>query len=272
MPLDPAAVLTLALPLLVAGLLGGVLAGLLGVGGGIVIVPILFNLFTATDIAEAVRMHLAVGTSLSTIVVTSIASARAHHHRGSLDARLFRAWAPWIALGVVVGTIAAGYASADALKRVFGVIALGVAGYMAFVPAGVALAEKPPEGVLRGALGIGIGGFSTLMGIGGGSLTVPVLVLSSVPVRRAVGTSAAIGLIIAVPGSIGFAVAGWGRPDLPPFSLGYVNLLGFALIVPLTVWTAPIGARIANTIDTRWLKAAFAAFLALTSVRMLFDL
>lgn len=268
MTYDPSTIALMAGALLVAGAFAGVLAGLLGIGGGIVIVPALFYLFTLLDIDPAIKMHLAVGTSLSTIIATSLSSIRSHHRRGAVDWPLLRSWGPAVAVGVVIGTVVAGLVSGEVLTGVFATMALLVAANMAFQPESARLADRLPGGPVRFVIGSLIGGFSAMMGIGGGTFTVPTLVMCSYPIRRAVGTAAAVGLIIAVPGTIGFMIDGYGRPELPPFSLGYVSVLGFVIIAPMTVMTAPLGARIAHTINTRWLRWAFALFLALTSLRM----
>ncbi|MEQ8966444.1 MAG: sulfite exporter TauE/SafE family protein [Azospirillaceae bacterium] len=269
--IELSALLPLAGALVAAGAFAGVLAGLLGVGGGIVIVPALYHLFATIGIDDSVRMHVAVGTSLSTIIATSISSMRAHHRRGSVDWGLLKSWGPAVAVGVLVGTALAGAASADALEAVFGVVALLVALYMAFAPATLRLAQDLPRGLPKLGIGTVIGTLSAMMGIGGGSLTVPVLTLCGVDIRRAVGTASGVGLIIAVPGTIGFAVSGWGTPGLPPGSLGYVSVVGFAVLVPTTVLCAPLGARLAHTIPQPVLRRAFAAFLAITAIRLLIE-
>lgn len=258
--------------LLIVGVFAGLLAGLLGVGGGIIIVPALFQLFTVLDIDPAVRMHLAVGTSLSTIIVTSISSLRAHNRKGSVDWELLKRLGPGVAIGVIAGTVIAGLVSGEVLTAVFATLALLVAVYMAFAPEELRLAETLPTGATRFTVGGGIGAVSAMMGIGGGTLTVPTLVVCNYPIRQAVGTSAAVGLIIAVPGTIGFIVAGLGTEALPPLSLGYVSLLGFAILVPMTALAAPWGAKLAHAIRPRLLRLAFAAFLAVTSIRLFYSL
>lgn len=266
---DPGWAVAFAAGLLVAGAVAGVLAGLLGVGGGIVVVPVLFHVFTALGIPEAVKMHLAVGTSLATIIPTSIVSARAHRKRGGVDVALLRLWGPWVLLGVLGGATLANAAKGATLTAVFAVVALAVAANMAFRPEGRALAAGLPGASAQRAIAVVIGGFSALMGIGGGTLGVPVLSAFGYPIRRAVGTAAAIGLIVSVPGAAGFVWAGLGAPGLPPGSLGYVNLVGVALIVPTTMLAAPLGAHLAHSIGTAGLRKAFALFLFLTSLRML---
>lgn len=265
---DPLFLATFAGVLLLTGAVAGVLAGLLGVGGGIVIVPVLFNLFPFLGIDESVRMHLAVGTSLATIIPTSIMSARAHARRGSIDGALLKSWGPAMFLGVALGTVLGAGARGEVLTAIFAVVALLVAANMAFRREDMILAASLPAGLLRHAMGAVIGGFSVVMGIGGGTLSVPVLTAFNMAIRRAVGTASALGFIIAVPGTIGFIIAGLDVPALPPGSLGYVNLIGFALIVPTTMLTAPLGARIAHTISPSLLRKAFALFLFATSLRM----
>jgi len=269
---DPLFLATFALILLATGTVAGVLAGLLGVGGGIVIVPVLFNVFPLLGIDEAVRMHVAVGTSLATIIPTSIVSARAHHRRGSMDVGLLKSWGPAVFVGVLVGSYVGGAVGGPTLTLIFAVVALLVAINMAFRKEGMVIAESLPNGILRYAMGAFIGAFSVVMGIGGGTLSVPILTAFNYPIRRAVGTAAALGLIIGLPGAIGFILAGLDVPDRPPGSLGYANLIGFALIVPATMLMAPVGARIAHTINPSMLRKAFAVFLFLTACRMFYSL
>jgi uncharacterized membrane protein YfcA len=214
-------------------------------------------------------MHVAVGTSLAAIVPTSIMSARSHDKRGAVDRDLLRLIGPGILAGSIVGVLVAAIARGWVLSLVFGVVALAVSIHMTFTPEGFRLADKLPSRWATRAIGAVIGFFSSLMGIGGGTLTVPVLSLHNYPIRRAVGTSAACGLIISLPGAIGFAITGFGRPDLPPLSLGYVSLIGILMIVPSTLLMSPVGARLAHTIPPRALRLAFALFLFVTAVRML---
>ncbi|MEM8552778.1 MAG: sulfite exporter TauE/SafE family protein [Pseudomonadota bacterium] len=258
--------------LAMAGAAAGLIAGLLGVGGGIVIVPVLFTLLPLAGVPDDLRMHVAVATSLATIIATSIVSARSHYRRGGVDMGLLRSLAPAIVVGVLVGVFAGGRASGAALTLIFALIALTVAIHMAFLKSLVISEKGVPRGAGRQGIGFVIGAVSVVMGIGGGTLSVPIFSLFGMDVRRAVGTAAAIGLIIAVPGTIGFAVAGLGVAGLPPLSIGYVNLVGFALVAPLSMLLAPVGARIAHNIPRVWLSRAFAVFLAATSVRMLLTL
>jgi uncharacterized membrane protein YfcA len=217
-------------------------------------------------------MHLAVGTSLATIIPTSIVSARAHHRRGAVDIELLKSWGPAVLVGVLIGTAIGGFVKGQVLIGVFAVVALAVAANMAFRPEGSTVSDHLPVGGWQHAIGVVIGVFSAMMGIGGGTLSVPILGAFSYPIRRAVGTASAIGLIIAVPGAAGFVLAGLDVPARPPASLGYVNLIGFALIVPTTILAAPFGAKIAHTINPGVLRKAFALFLFLTSLRMIYGL
>lgn len=269
MNLDLTHLLLFAIALLLTGCLSGFLAGLLGVGGGIIVVPILYMLFPALGVAEEIRMHLAVGTSLATIIPTAITSARAHYAKGGLDPALLRALAPTILVGVVAGSLFGGKASGHTLTLIFAVVAALVAIYMALRRDSWIIAPALPSSPwLRAPIGLFIGWFSVLMGIGGGTLSVPILSAFGVEVRRAVGTASAVGILIGVPGVLGFIATGWGNPLLPPLSLGYCSLIGCALIVPASMLTAPYGVRTAHAISPALLRRAFALFLSLTSLKM----
>ncbi len=260
----------LVVALAITGTIAGLLAGLLGVGGGIVIVPVLYHLFTLLGVDESVKMHVAVGTSLATIIPTSFISAKSHKAKGNLDEPLFKSLVLPLFIGVVIGSFASGYVSGDVLSIVFASIALLVAANMAFRSNAKPVAENLPRSPFKQIMGTFIGGFSTLMGIGGGTLSVPILNAFNVPMHRAVGTAAAIGMVISIPGAIGFLLNGWTVENTPPLTIGYINLIGFALIVPMTMWMAPVGARMANATTATRLKLAFAFFLFITAVRMFY--
>jgi uncharacterized protein len=261
----------LAAMLLAAGIVAGTLAGLLGVGGGIVVVPVLFHTFSQLGIAPEVRMHAAVATSLSTVAVTAFRSARSHHELGSVDTKILARWLLPVALGSALGTALAAALSGPALTWVFVSIALAVACHMAFGRPEWRLADAPPEGLAGSAIAGVVGLVSAMMGLGGGTVGVPTLTLLGVPIHRAVGTAAGLGSAIAIPGAIGLALAGIGVPGRPPGSIGYLNAIGFALIVPTTWLAAPLGARFAHAVSRTALRRGFALALAIVSVRMLID-
>ncbi|MCA8882653.1 MAG: sulfite exporter TauE/SafE family protein [Rhodobacteraceae bacterium] len=268
MAFDPMLIL-FALLLALTGAVAGLLAGLLGVGGGIVIVPVLFMLSGVMEIPADVAMHMAVGTSLATIIPTSISSARSHHRKGAIDWDLLKGWAPFVFLGAGLGGLLAKVFSSDVLTGIFGCVAMIVAVNMV-LPRQIILAPAPPASVAgRGILATLIGGFSALMGIGGGTLSVPILTLCSFPVHRAVGTASAFGLVIAVPAVLGFIWAGLDVPGRPPLSLGYVHIPAAVLIFSVSVFSAPQGSRLAHWLSPPRLRLAFALFLGLSAFRML---
>ena len=268
MPFDPVFLLVIA-ALAATGMVAGLLAGLLGVGGGIVIVPVFFWGLGIAGLIPDIASHLAVGTSLATIIPTSISSMRAHHRKGNVDLILLKRWGVTIFLGAALGGIAARFIPGEVLRSIFGVVALLVAVNMA-LPKQFTVASAPPVSRwLNGIISTIVGFLSSLMGIGGGTLSVPILTSFSAPVHKAVATAAALGLLIAIPGTIGFIWAGWGHPDLPPLSLGYVSLPAVLVIAPFSFLFAPIGARIAHALNPRPLKLTFALFLGITAARML---
>jgi uncharacterized membrane protein YfcA len=261
--------LQLAGMMLATGIAGGILAGLLGVGGGIVIVPVLEFALSVIGVDPAVRMHVAVATSLATIIPTSISSARSHRKRGAVDSDLLRNWGAPIFLGSVGGVLLASQVGGWVLAAVFGFVAIGVAVKMLLPLDGKHIAQTVPAGPTGKAIPAGIGTISSMMGIGGGTLSVPTLTLFAVPIHRAVGTSALFGLLISLPAALAFVVTGWGNPLLPVGSLGYVNAIGLAIIAPFTYLFAPLGAKIAHALPKRQLGMAFGAFLLIVGVRML---
>ncbi len=262
----------LALALLAAGVIAGLLAGLLGVGGGIVLVPVLFQAFAVLDVDESVRMHLSVATSLAAIIPTTLRSLMKHHERGAVDYAILRVWAPGIVLGVLVGAVVADYSSGDTLTLIFAVFALVFALNLGFVKESWRLGTRVPGGVQGAGLAGVMGALSTLMGIGGGTFGVTSLTLFGVPIHRAVATAAGFGLVIAMPGTIGYIVAGWGEPLRPAYSLGYVSLVGLALIVPATWVATPLGVALAHSLERTTLRRIFALFLVIASVRMFWEL
>lgn len=257
--------------LVIAGLVAGFLSGLLGIGGGGVLVPVLYEAFGAAGVSEDVRMHITLGTTLAVIAPTVLSSLRAHHARGAVDMEIVRRMGPWIFIGVTLGIIVAKGASSEALRWVWVIFGSLLALKMALGRDDWKLSDtmpKPPW-LEVGAFAIGL--ISTLMGIGGATFTVPLLTLHGKPLLNAVATATGIGPIIAVPGIIGYILSGWNEPGLPPFSLGYVSL-GALLIAPLGVIAAPYGVRTAHGISKRKLELAFAAFIACVVARFLWTL
>jgi uncharacterized membrane protein YfcA len=263
--------LVLALAMLATGCVAGVLAGLFGIGGGIVIVPVLEAVLGFLGVDPAIRMHIAVATSLATIIPTSISSARAHHRRGAVDIDVVKRWAVFILLGALAGTWIASQVHSRVLAAVFATLALLVALKMVFLPQSRNLTEAVPRGIWVPVIPTAIGCFSSMMGIGGGTFSVMTLTLFNEPIHRAVGTAALFGLVISLPGTIGFILTGLDDPRLPPGSLGFVNYLGFAVIAPTTVLMAPVGARIAHAFSAKKLGILFGVFLASASARLFYQ-
>jgi len=258
-----------ALGLLLTGLVGGLLAGLLGVGGGIIVVPVLYHVMTVLGVDESVRMHVTIGTSLATIIPTTYSSVVAHSRKNAVDWALLKRWSIPMLVGVLAGSALAAWASGRALALVFGIVALPIAVHFAFNGESRRISDRLPGGAAGLALPVFIGGISTMMGIGGGAVGVPVMTLCGVPIHRAVGTASAFGALISVPGTAVAIMTGWQAHALPPWSLGYVNLPGFALIAPTSFFAAPFGAEIAHMVDRRRLRKIFALFIAIISASML---
>lgn len=254
--------------LLASGALAGTLAGLLGIGGGVIIVPTIALVFEHQGQDPAIIMHVAIGTSLATIVMTSLSSIRAHQRRGAILWPIFRAITPGILVGGMLGAVIADHIPGDTLKVAFALFILVVAAQMASGLATKPHRRLPPPPGMFGA-GAVIGGISALMGVGGGSMSVPFLTWCNVSVRNAVATSAAIGLPIALAGTAGFVVAGWAAASRPELSVGYVNLPAFLGIVAASMATAPFGARLAHQVPEIALKRIFAVLLTLISLRLL---
>jgi len=255
---------------LLLGTFAGFMAGLLGVGGGAVMVPILTTIFLAEGFARSEVVHLALGTSMAAIVFTSISSLRAHHAHGAVIWKIVRGITPGILAGTFGATFIAARAPTTALTIFF-------AAFMSYVAVQMLLNIKPkPHRELPGlfgmsAVGVGIGGISALVAIGGGTMSVPFMTWCNVKTQHAIGTSAAIGLPIAVAGSIGYIVNGWQHADLPSATLGFVYLPALVLLVLMSMMTAPFGARLAHRLPVATLKRVFAGILALLIAKMLWS-
>ena len=253
------------------GSLAGMMAGLLGIGGGIVIVPVLAMVFENQGVDISVLMHVAIGTSLATIVTTSLSSIRTHHQHGAIHWDVFRVITPGIILGGVIGSLVADAIPGDKLKLIFTLFMFVVAYQMS-----QGMATKPhrclPARPGMFAAGGMIGSVATLMGIGGGSMSVPFLTWCNMPVRNAVATSAAIGLPIALVGTAGYIFTGWDVAARPAWSVGFINLPAYIGIVIASTIFAPLGAKLAHRIAEKTLKRIFAVFLVIVGLKMLSSL
>jgi len=263
--------LPILMALMACGVVAGLLAGLLGVGGGIVIVPVLYFIFQLLGISPSTAMLVATGTSLLTIVPTSISSIKAHHGRGNVDFGILKLWAPCIVLGVVVGVSFATSVSGLIATTIFGCVAILVSLNMLFRAKSAALFPALPNKIGQGVLASIVGVISVIMGIGGGTLGVPILSAFNIPAHRAVGTAAAFGFIIALPGALLMLLLGTTPADAPEGTYGLVNVYGFLVIVPLTVLMAPVGVKLGSRLNAVMLKRVFALFLAISGMRMLYQ-
>ena len=263
----------LAVSLIAAGAVTGLLAGLFGVGGGAVIVPVLYEVFRVIGVPEEVRMPLVVGTSLAVIIPTSIRSYRAHLAKGLVDTSIIKIWAVPVVLGVLGGSFIARYAPPDVFKAVFVAVAFASAMRLLFASDRWKLGDDMPGPFLMRIYGLIIGVLSALMGIGGGQLSSLFMTFYGRPIHQAVATSSGLGVLISIPGALGYIYAGWPKMDiLPPLSLGYVSLIGFLLFIPTSIWTAPIGARLAHRLSKRRLEVAFGIFLLVVCARFFWSL
>lgn len=263
----------LAVSLVAAGAVTGLLAGLFGVGGGAVIVPVLYEVFRVIGVPEEVRMPLVVGTSLAVIIPTSIRSYRAHLAKGLVDTSIIRTWAVPVVLGVLGGSLIARYAPPDVFKAVFVAVAFASAMRLLFASDRWKLGDDMPGPFLMRIYGLIIGVLSALMGIGGGQLSSLFMTFYGRPIHQAVATSSGLGVLISIPGALGYIYAGWPKMDiLPPLSLGYVSFIGFLLFIPTSIWTAPIGARLAHRLSKRRLEVAFGIFLLVVCARFFWSL
>ena len=261
--------------MLLAGLFAGFVAGMFGIGGGFVVVPALAAVLTVlphTGGNEHI-MHVAIGTSLATIFFTSLRSVQAHAKRGAVDWSILKGWLPWVVAGVIAGVALTSFMDGNQLKIAFGVflIPLGLQFIFRILGRKTKTEENLPTGPVRAALGSGLGAFSSLLGIGGGTPAILIMTMSGVKMHRAVATAAGFGTIIAVPGAIGSMITGFGQPNLPVGSIGFVNLIALASITAMSILTAPLGAAAAHSLDPVKLKRIFGCYLLLTSFFMLKD-
>lgn len=264
---DISALLPMIVLLLTIGAFAGIIAGLLGVGGGIVLVPAFFYMFSHLGYGGPQLMQVCLATSLATIMATSMRSVMAHHRKGAVDWAILRSWAPWIVAGAIVGVFVASNVKSTTLQAVFGALALIAGLYMAFGREAWRLGQIMPAQPTRGILATTIGFLSVLMGIGGGTFGVPMMSLYNVPIHRAIATASGFGMVIAVPSVIGFLFL--QIDQAPPYTLGAINLPAFLIVIGTTLLATPWGVRLAHSMNPKPLKRAFAVFLVLVALNML---
>lgn len=267
--LAPADLVPIVVALAAAGVAIGFLAGLFGVGGGAISVPVFFEAFRLTGSPDAAAMPLAVGTSLAMIVPTAFLSAREHARRGTVDMDVLRAWALPILVGVALGSVLASIAAPELFQIVFAAVATMMALRMLLGGAGWRIADALPGRIALSAYGIVLGLVSALMGIGGGAISTLILTLHGRPIHEAVSTSAGVGVLIAIPGALGYVLAGWGEPRLPADALGYVSLLAVAVTLPTALLMTRLGVRLAHRLSRQTLSRAFGLFLLAVAFRFL---
>lgn len=253
-------IVTFALAIAASGVVSGLLAGILGIGGGAVLVPVFYQVFGLLEVDEAVRMHLSVGSSLAIIVPTSIRSFTGHYARGVVDTALLRNFLVTIPIGVVLAAATAAYISSAGLRIIFAVLILIIGLRMLFNRENWRLGSDLPGRAGQFGVGFVIGYLSTLMGIGGGLMNNTFMTLFGRPIHQAVATSSGVGVMIAIPGTVGYIWAGWGDPLLPIFSTGFINWVAVALVIPIALIVTPYGVRIAHALKKRQLEIGFGVF------------
>ena len=267
MPID-FNIFILCIIFIVSGACAGLIAGLLGVGGGIILVPVLFHGFDFMGVPDNIRMYCAVGTSLAVIMITGLRSAYLHYMQGTVDLMLLRRWTPFLIFGVILGSVTVGFINTRILILIFGCVSFGISIYLMLKNSFSYSIDFSPRLSLQYVMASLIGFISSLMGIGGGIFSVTLLVLSGYSIHKAIGTSAAFGFFIAVTGTIGFIFAGKFEHSLPLYSIGYVNVLAVILLIPLIWVTVAWGTRISHRFSRRKLEYVFSVFLMGTAIRM----
>ena len=261
-----------AAAVVVSGIFSGLLAGLFGIGGGAVVVPVFYQVFGLLNVDESVRMHLSVGSSLAIIIPTAIRSFAAHRARGAVDIELLKQFLLPVPLGVILASLVAASISSEGLRIIFAVLALVFGLRLLFNRESWRLGSQIPENPWLAIVGVVIGFFSTLMGIGGGIMNNTFMTLYGRPLHQAVATSSGVGVLIAIPGTIGYIWAGWGNPFLPVASTGYINWIAVALIIPIALIVTPWGVRMAHWMSRRHLETAFGLFCLFVSARFFVSL
>ena len=261
--------------LLIASGIAGFLAGVFGIGGGAILVPVFYQMFGELGVDELVRMHLSVGTSLAIIVPTSIRSFLSHRKRGNVDLELLRSWVFVVPAGVVLASLITAFISGAGLRVIFAFVAIIVGAKLLFAKESWQLGSELPQNPLRAIAGVLIGFFSTFMGIGGGVMNNTFMTLYGRPMLQAISTSSGVGVLISIPGTVGYILAGLASTNaasLPDYSFGYVNLLTVAFIIPTTLLFAPLGVRAAHALSRRQLEVAFGIFMFVVAGRFLASL
>jgi uncharacterized protein len=266
-------IVLLALWIAGAGILVGVLAGLFGIGGGAIIVPVLYEVFRVLGVPEDVRMQLCIGTSLAIIVPTTISSYLGHKKKGAAIANVVRIWALPAVIGVAIGSLTAAYAPSPVFKIAFVIFASFVATRMLFGADRWKLGDELPDGPVLRIYGFITGLFASLVGVSGGAVSNAVLTLYGQPMQRAVATSAGVGVPITIAGTVGYMLAGWRHlPELPPLSIGFVSLIGLVLMAPVSSYMTRYGVLLAHRLERRKLEIAFGLFLTVVALRFLASL
>ena len=270
----------LALLLIAVGALSGFLAGVFGIGGGAILVPVFYECFRLAGVPLDVRMPLCIGTSLAIIIPTSIRSYRAHYARGAVDLAILRKWWLPVLVGVVAGSVTARYAPERLFKIVFVMVAWSAAARLLLAREGWKLGDDLPQGPLMRIYGFGVGLLSTLMGVGGGLFANLLMTFYGRPLHQGIATSSALAVLVSIPGALGYVYAGWpaaahypGVAALQlPFAIGYVSLIGAVLVMPTSLLTAPLGVRAAHAMSKRSLELAFGAYLLVVGSRFVISL
>jgi uncharacterized membrane protein YfcA len=265
--------LWLAAAIVAGGVVTGILAGLFGIGGGAIIVPVLYEVLRIIGVSDEVRMQLCVGTSLAIIVPTTIRSYLAHRAKGAVIHEVVRAWSAPAVAGVAIGSVMAAFAPSAVFKLAFVAVALLVGAKFLFGRDSWRIAGELPGRAAMIAYGLLIGLASSLMGVSGGSVSNIVQTLYGIPIHNAVATSAGLGVPITIAGTLGYILAGLPKQTLlPPLSIGFVSLIGVAVMAPVSSFTASYGARLAHAMPRRRLEIAFGVFLLLVATRFIVSL
>jgi uncharacterized membrane protein YfcA len=260
----------LVLLILAGGVVTGILAGLFGIGGGGVIVPVLYEVFGVIHVPDALRMQLCIGTSLAIIVPTTVRSYVGHKKRGAVIPQVLRIWTLPAIVGVLIGSVTASFAPGAVFKIAFVIFTAFISAKMLFAGDRWNLGDKLPGPALMSVYGLVTGLFSSLVGVSGGAVSNAVLTMYGQPMQRAVATSAGIGVPITVVGALGYAIAGWPHiHELPPLSFGFVSVIGFVLMAPVSSYMTGYGVRLAHWLPRRKLEIGFGLFLMLVSLRFL---